>query len=276
MLNILKVILFTALFYTAIAGAFTAVLADARASEPPAIMHAKKYASGVVVADYLVSEKLDGVRARWNGKQLISRNGKIFAAPDWFVSDFPSAVLDGELWLGRGQYQQTVSVVSQQQPHQGWQQLKFMVFDLPAHPQPFAQRYAQLKKLGEQSRSRFFEVIAQQRVASHRQLMVWLDEVTSAGGEGLMLHHQGAQYVPGRSAHILKLKKFDDAEAVVVGYKAGKGKYLGRVGSLKVRMANGKQFYVGSGLTDALRGAPPALGSVITYRHQGFTDQGKV
>ncbi|MEH6358660.1 MAG: DNA ligase [Pseudomonadales bacterium] len=268
MIKILKVVFFTALF--------SSVVASAIASEPPKIMQAKKYSAGVAVADYFVSEKLDGVRARWNGTQLISRNGNVFAVPAWFVSNFPQQVLDGELWLGRGKYQQTVSVVSRQQPHDGWREVKFMVFDLPDidSPQPFFERYAQMTALIDQSQSPYLEVVGQQRIANHSQLMRRLDDVVSAGGEGLMLHHKDSLYRQGRSAHLFKLKKFDDAEAIVIAYKAGKGKYRGMVGSLKLRMANGQEFYVGSGLTDDLRVAPPALGSVITYRHQGFTDKG--
>lgn len=122
--------------------------------------------------------------------------------------------------------------------------------------------------------SPYLDVITQQRVANHAQLMKLLDDVISRDGEGLMLHHRGALYQQGRTAHLLKLKKFDDAEAILVAYKPGKGKYRGMVGSLKLRMDNGQQFFVGSGLTDELRAAPPAVGSVITYRYQGFTDSG--
>jgi len=268
MVKILKVVFFAVLFSSAVA----------LAPESPAIMQAKKYSAGVVVADYFVSEKLDGVRARWDGKQLISRNGKVFAAPVWFVSSFPRYVLDGELWLGRGRYQQAVSVVSRQQPHDGWRALRFMVFDLPdidtESPQPFFERYVQMKVIGNQSLSPYIKIIAQQRIDSHSQLMTLLDDVVGQGGEGLMLHHKDALYRPGRSTHLLKVKKFDDAEAIVVAYKAGKGKYSGMVGSIKLRMDNGLEFYVGSGLTDVLRADPPALGTVITYRHQGFTDKG--
>ena len=266
MVKILKVIFITVFFSSAVT--------CARASEPLVIMHAKKYTAGVVVADYFVSEKLDGVRARWNGKQLISRNGNVFAAPAWFVRDFPRQALDGELWLGRGEYQQTVSVVSRDQPHKGWRDLKFMVFDLPVSPQPFFDRYIQMEIIGKQSLSPYLEVIDQQRIASHRELMVLLNDVVGRGAEGLMLHHKNSLYRQGRSAHLLKVKKFNDAEAVVVGYKAGKGKYSGMAGSLKLRMTNQQEFYVGSGLTDALRAEPPALGAMITYRHQGFTDKG--
>jgi len=268
MVKILKVIFLVVLFSSAVASV------GALASEAPAIMQAKKYAAGAVVAEYFVSEKLDGVRARWDGKQLLSRNGNVFAAPAWFVSHFPRQELDGELWLGRGKYQQTVSVVSRQQSHEGWRELKFMVFDLPNSPLPFVERYAHMKAIGSRSPSPYLEIIAQQRIGNHRQLMTLLDDVVSRDGEGLMLHHKDALYSEGRSAHLLKVKKFDDAEAIVVAYKAGKGKYSGMVGSLKLRMANGQAFYVGSGLTDVLRAAPPTLGSVITFRHQGFTDKG--
>jgi len=266
MVKILKVIFVVVHFSAAVTGTF--------AGESPVIMQAKKYAAGVAVAEYFVSEKLDGVRARWDGKQLVSRHGNVFAAPAWFVSSFPRRVLDGELWLGRGKYQQTVSVVSRQQPHDGWRALTFMVFDLPNNPQPFFERYAQMKIIGHQFLSPYMKIIAQQRISSHSQLMTLLDDVVSQGGEGLMLHHKDALYRSGRSTHLLKVKKLDDAEAIVVAYRAGKGKYSGMVGSIKLRMTNGQEFYVGSGLTDALRADPPTLGSVITYRHQGFTDKG--
>ncbi len=243
-------------------------------SEPLGIMQAKSYSSDINGADYYVSEKLDGVRARWNGTNLVSRNGNVFSAPDWFVKDFPAAILDGELWLGRGQYQQTVSVVSRHKPHDGWQQIKFMVFDLPANPLPFAGKAAQLQQLINPHNSPYLHSVEQRRVSNHAQLMALFDTVIKNGGEGLMLHHGDAHYVAGRSASLLKLKKFDDAEAVVIGYKPGKGKYLGMLGSLRLRAPDGREFYVGSGLSDEVRANPPPLAALITYRHQGFTNAG--
>ena len=103
------------------------------ATETPDVMLANVYRQHEDVTQFWVSEKLDGVRARWDGKQLISRGGQIFAAPEWFVRNFPDRPLDGELWMGRGRYEDVVSVVRQQTPHDGWKNVKFMVFDLPAH-----------------------------------------------------------------------------------------------------------------------------------------------
>jgi hypothetical protein len=99
------------------------------------------------VTQFWVSEKLDGVRARWDGKQLISRGSNVFVASEWFVRDFPGRPLDGELWMGRGRYEDVVSVVRQQTPHDGWKHIKFMVFDLPAHGGPFSERVASMRQL---------------------------------------------------------------------------------------------------------------------------------
>ncbi|CAM5225563.1 ATP-dependent DNA ligase [Alishewanella longhuensis] len=89
-----------------------------------------------------------------------------------------------------------------------------------------------------------------------------------------MLHHQDARYKTGRSADLLKLKSYQDTEAIVIGYRPGKGKYQGRVGALIVRTPEGKEFAIGSGLTDVLRQTPPEIGTVITYRYNGYTNNG--
>ena len=66
-------------------------------------MLAKIYADNIDVTQYWVSEKLDGVRAHWDGKQLISR-GKVFDTPIWFTALFPKETLDGELWAANKKY----------------------------------------------------------------------------------------------------------------------------------------------------------------------------
>jgi len=73
---------------------------------------------------------------------------------------------------------------------------------------------------------------------------------------------------------LLKVKLFEDAEAIVIGYKPGKGKNTGLMGAIKVRLDDGKEFYIGSGFTQLQRKNPPLIGSSVTYRHQGFTQSG--
>ena len=239
------------------------------------LMLAKVYNSEIDVTQYLVSEKLDGVRARWNGKQLISKNGKVFAAPDWFIENFPNVVLDGELWFARNSYEKTISIVSKKTPHQEWQNISLWVFDLPESKKNFAKRFAEMQKIITKSKAKHLKLVEQYQVADEAELMQNLENVIELGGEGLMLHKKTALYQKGsRSQDLLKLKKYQDAEATVIGYKDGKGKYAGLTGSLKVRDDDGKVFYVGSGLSDALRKNPPALNSTITFRYQGFTKNG--
>ena len=241
------------------------------ATETPDVMLAKVYRQHEDVAQFWVSEKLDGVRARWDGRQLISRGGNVFIAPDWFVRNFPDRPLDGELWMGRGRYEDVVSIVRQQTPHDGWKDIKFMVFDLPAHGGTFSERVEAMRQLAS---TPYLDVIEQFRMDSNKALMDKLDDIAGQGGEGLMLHRQTALYHSGRSDDLLKLKPFEDAEATVIGYKPGKGKNTGLMGAIKVRMDNGKEFYIGSGFTQQQRKDPPLIGSLVTYRYQGFTQAG--
>jgi DNA ligase-1 len=98
--------------------------------------------------------------------------------------------------------------------------------------------------------------------------------VEQLGGEGLMLREPGSNYQSGRSTSLLKVKTFHDAEAVVIGHEAGKGKHTGRLGALVVRLPSGITFSVGTGFTDAARSTPPPVGATITFRYQELTEAG--
>ena len=240
----------------------------------PDLMLADIYEQGIDVTQYWISEKLDGVRARWNGTELISRGGKTFSSPDWFTQDFPTIPLDGELWIGRQRYEEVSSIVRKHHPHEGWKAIRFMMFDLPTHGGRFDDRVQAMRNLVKQTPSPYLALIDQFLVSDEKELHQRLQTVIDNGGEGLMLHRKSAQYANGRSQDLLKLKPFSDAEATVIGYRPGKGKYLGQVGSLKVRTDDGTIFHIGTGLTDKERRHPPAINSRITFRYQGFTKNG--
>lgn len=241
----------------------------------PDLLLAQDYQDNIDVRQYWVSEKLDGVRAYWDGKQLISRGGNIIQAPAWFTADFPPRPLDGELWLARQQFAQILSTVSKQQPVSSeWQQLVYYIFELPQAEGTFTERIRMMQLLVQQQNSPYLQVVPQFRVADRATLLATLTQLEQAGAEGLMLHHQDAHYKTGRSADLLKLKTYQDAEATVIGYRPGRGKYQGMVGALIVRTPEGLEFAIGSGLTDALRQTPPAIGSEITYRYNGYTSNG--
>ena len=114
----------------------------------PALMLADVYRSGMPLEDYWVSEKYDGMRGYWDGKQLWTRGGERVAAPAWFTAPLPAVPMDGELWAGRGRFTDTVSTVRDQTPNEAaWRTIRFMVFDLPVQPGDFTARLAALRKL---------------------------------------------------------------------------------------------------------------------------------
>ena len=245
------------------------------AASKPQLLLAEVYRDDIAVEQYWISEKLDGVRAYWDGKQLFSRGGERIAAPAWFIQQFPKTALDGELWLGRNQFAATFSIVSKLQPQDHeWQRIQYHIFELPNAPGTFTERISAIQQLLKQQNSPYLKSVPQFRLASKAELFQKLQQLEQQGAEGLMLHHQDARYKTGRSSDLLKLKSYQDTEAQVIGYRPGKGKYQGMTGALIVKTQDGKTFAIGSGLTDALRQHPPAIGTVITYRYNGFTKKG--
>jgi DNA ligase-1 len=242
---------------------------------PPEPMLATSYREGMPVSSFLVSEKLDGVRARWDGRALWTRGGARIAAPAAFTRGWPTEPMDGELWIARGRFDEVSATVRRAEADpQAWRRVRFMAFDLPAHPGPFADRVVRMRALVERAGNAHLAMIPQQRFDTVGGLDAELARVVAAGGEGLMLHRRNALYRAGRSEDLLKYKTHDDAEAQVVAHLPGKGKYQGMMGALLVRTPEGRSFRIGTGFTDAQRAKPPPLGAWLTYRYNGFTSTG--
>lgn len=262
-------------FQIAYADALVESLEPPSYQSPPALALAKTYHPKDHLTAYWVSEKLDGVRAYWNGKQLLSKKGNVYNAPAWFIRDFPRQPLDGELWIGRGTFEQLVSTVRKDIPvDTEWKQVKYMVFDLPASTAIFTIRLTELHQLLKNVNNPYLELIKQSRVDNHNDLMQRLDQVIATKGEGLMLHNGNAIYRAGRTRDVLKVKRFEDAEAMVIAHLPGKGKYRKMLGALLLKTKDGKRFRIGSGFSDAQRKAPPPIGSSVTYRFTGKTKNG--
>ncbi|MCE9579996.1 MAG: DNA ligase [Deltaproteobacteria bacterium] len=221
-----------------------------------------------------MSEKLDGVRAYWDGEAFQSRLGKKFYAPDWFIADLPADTLDGELWVGRKLFSKTISIVRSGAGGEAWKQVSYVVFDAPNARGGFEDRLAHVDKVLRKAGAPHARALEHVVCEGLDHLRAELARVEALGGEGLMLRRPGSPYEVGRSGSLLKVKTFHDAEAIIVGHAPGTGRHKGRLGAVIAELPDGTRFNVGTGFSDAERDDPPAVGSVITFRYQELTDDG--
>ena len=251
------------------------VIAQGASAIAPPLLLARVASDDIDPAPYLISEKLDGVRAYWDGKAFRFRSGNSVNAPPWFIAKLPPQTLDGELWLGRGRFEELSGMVRTEHPDDSaWHQIKFMIFELPDGPGTFEQRYQKIREIVRRTNWPQLQAAEQIRIADSAQLQHKLKQVVRDGGEGLMLHRADAIYTTGRSDVLLKLKPLLDTEAKVIGHIPGKGKFDGMLGSLEVETPEGKRFRIGTGFKDADRSNPPPIGATVTYQYRGLTKKG--
>jgi DNA ligase-1 len=244
--------------------------------EPPPLLLAREAPPDIDPAGYLVSEKFDGVRALWDGQRLRFRSGAPVPAPAAFLRCLPPQALDGELWLARGRFSELAGLVKRQGASAAdWAGIRYQLFELPGADGPFEARAQALAELVARADGPVLQAVAQERLADRAALRRRLQQVLALGGEGLMLHRADAPYVTGRGEVLLKLKPQQDAEGVVVERRFGReGRMQGLLVALRLRLPQGREFLLGSGFSDALRRDPPPLGSVVTYRHRGWSATG--
>lgn len=221
------------------------------------------------IGGWLMSEKLDGIRGYWDGKQLLSKNGKILQPPPAFVEQLPPFALEGELWGGRGTFEQTAATVLHANADQGWLNLKFAIFDLPQTAGTFSARLDKGKAWFAAHPSQYAFLIPQRQLRDRAELRQELQRIERLGGEGLIVRQPDALYTSGRSPLILKVKNYQDAEARVVAHLPGKGRNRGRLGALRVQLDDGTLFSLGSGFSDAERESPPPIGARVTFKFYG-------
>ncbi len=282
----------------------------------------------------MFSEKLDGIRALWlpwtrglgiedvefaNRERdtrdhvctgLWSRYGKVIHAPLWFTGNLPGIPLDGELWLGRGQFQELVSITKRLEPDARWGKVQYKVFDCPDYRAVYREgriygpNYSHVFPgqwpvgLREAVHPAYESIIGSaERVYhglkkyfpaldTHEQTMLpfsqqralamleeKMKEILAAGGEGGMLRNPSHVWEPKRTHGLVKIKPHHDDEAVIVGHTAGKGKYTGMLGALIVTTKSGVRLEL-SGMSDEERKNPPPIGAIVTYRYRELSVAG--
>jgi DNA ligase-1 len=237
-------------------------------ADKPNLFLLDKYNSDKNVSGWYMSEKLDGIRAFWDGENLVSRSGKIFNPPQFFIKNFPKYKLDGELWTKRGDFSNIVSIVNKKNGDDRWSEITYNVFEVPEQNGTLKER---LKKVKE---TKYIKPIKQIEIKDKKHLNEFLKYIEDLGGEGVVVRNGSLQYYTGRTQNALKLKSYFDDECEVVGYNKGRGKYEGMIGSLSCRMDNMQVINIGSGLSDDKRAVPPQIGAIITFKYYGLTSKG--
>ncbi|MDY0233522.1 MAG: DNA ligase [Sulfurimonas sp.] len=237
-------------------------------AKKPELFLLNVYNKDIDVTSWYMSEKLDGVRAYWDGKRLISRAGNDFNAPSFFTKDFPSHELDGELWSKREDFSNINSIVSTQDDKARWSELTYNIFEVPNAKGGLIKRLSLVKE------TRYIKLIKQIKVRDNQHLEEYLKELEKKGAEGLVVRDGSLNYYTQRNDNALKIKSFYDAECEVVAYTKGRGKYRDMVGSLVCKMQDDNMIKIGSGLSDKQRAEPPQIGAIITFKYYGLTSNG--
>ncbi len=230
----------------------------------------KPYSKSKNPRGYWISEKYDGVRASWNGVELVTKHGNRIEAPAWWTARLPIADMDGELWAGRGKFQAALNLITSPLDLADWGTVRLMTFDAPMRNVPMSERQEILASL---PKSESWAKVDHVECEGREHMMSEFARVDKAGGEGIVLHHPDTYYERGPTWTMMKLKRRDDSEGRVVGHNEAGGHWAGTIGSLRIATDDGAEFSL-NGLPDAVRSAPPPLGERVSFWHMGFTGRG--
>jgi len=236
------------------------------------VQRPKVYQDDMNIDGWLMSEKLDGIRGYWNGKELFSKNGNRLYAPKWFTKDLPSFELDGELWSKRDDFEFIQSTVLDKTPSSNWKYITYNIFEAPNQEGDFKNRLQKVKKWFDKNPLDHVKLIEQKVCKNTDHLLRYLDEVVKLGGEGVIVKDPKKAYHTGRSSHILKVKKALDMEGVIIFHNLRDN---GSLKSLQVKLTNGVVFNLGGGFSEEQRKTPPKIGKKITFKYYGLTKNGK-
>lgn len=254
-----------------------------------------------------VSEKLDGIRAIWDGEKFLSRNSqtglgsKVFSyVPQFIIDSMPGGVaLDGEIWLGRNKFNEMSSISNwipgkkfkQDEIDSKWTQIKYKIFDIPNSTEPYEERIKILDKIilisinccRIKNLKCILEKVEITKVESPEHLQEIYRTLTSSGAEGVMLRAPNSPYELKRSKYLLKFKIKDDAEGIVLERLPGTGRLEGMLGSLKTELIKDSKrtgiiTNVGTGFNDDERTNDPSspnfipVGTLISFSYMELTE----
>ena len=234
------------------------------------LQHAKIY-KDQNISGWMMSEKLDGIRGYWDGKEMYTKQGNILFAPNKFTNNFPPFALDGELWSQRQDFENIQSTVLKH--HSSWVNITYNIFEVPRAKGDFIKRLQKARNWFQKHQNSHVHIIKQHPCPNQKVLLKYLENVTAKGGEGVMVKDPALTYFMGRTAHILKVKKAQDMEGKVTAHHYRTDRHT--LKSLTIQLKNSVSFKLGNGFTNEQRQNPPVIGSTITFKYYGFTKNGK-
>jgi DNA ligase 1 len=223
------------------------------------------------ISGWVMSEKLDGIRAFWDGQNLLTKNGNIINAPKWFLKGYPSFQIDGELWTKRADFENISSIVRDKIPSNDWDKVKHYIFEVPNAKGDLFQRISKVKPY----ENKYIKIIPQIPIKNKEHLNKFLEQINKNKGEGVVVRDPNIDYINKRTSKALKVKSFYDTECEVISYTKGRGKYTNMVGAIICKLSNNIKFKIGSGLKVQDRKNPPKIGTIITFKYKEFTKYGK-
>ena len=230
------------------------------------------YEDSIDISNWYMSEKLDGIRAYWDGKELFTKNRNKIFAPSWFTKDFPPFPLDGELWTKRGDFENIQSIVLSQQESKDWENITYNIFEVPNANGDFQNRLNFLENYLKKNPNRYIKIIPQIVCKDKNHLNKFLKELLENGAEGVIIKNPNLSYEAGRTNNSLKVKEYLDDEGKVIAHNFNKD---GSFKSLKIELKNKTVFNLGGGFKKEDRLNPPKIGQFVTFKYYGLTKNGK-
>ena len=237
------------------------------------LQRGKNYKQHHTIKNWVMSEKLDGIRAYWNTKELLTRKGNKIYAPKWFIKSLPNFELDGELWTKRDDFENIQSIVMDKNPSKKWKEITYNIFEVPKQKGDFLSRLGLAQKYIKKENLQHIKVIKQIKIKNKAHLEEFMNEIINKKGEGVIVKNPDLEYFQGRSSNILKVKKFSDMEGEVIGINISQN--TGVLKSLKVKLENGIIFNLGTGFTKKQREDSFTVGTIVSFKYYGFTKNGK-
>jgi len=221
---------------------------------------------------WMMSEKLDGIRAYWNKKELLSKNGNKIHAPSWFIKSLPNFELDGELWTKRDDFENIQNIILDKNPSEKWKEITYNIFEVPNEKGNFQERLKKLKLWLDNNPTTFLKIIPQTICKNKEHLNEYLEKLILLKAEGVIVKNPKLPYFEGRSSNILKVKKFHDMEGEIIGFNYNNNKLK----SLIVKLKNGIVFNLGGGFTNKQRlNHNFKISDMVTFKYYSFTKYGK-